>query len=302
MIRVRVRNELEDRMRRLFAVFSAVLLGLALGITDADAARRLGGGKSLGQQREPMQREQVAPKPSPQAPAAAPQSAPGARPGFGMLGGLLAGGLIGALLFGGAFEGIKIADMAMFALVALGAWFLLRNLARSRAVAPGSLQPAGAGEPLRVEPQGPVAKREGAAIVPAATAPPAGARRIPADFDAEGFLKHARRAFVQLQAANDARDLSAIRDYTTPELYAALEFEVRSRGPAPQQVNAVTLNAELLDVATEDNTAVASVLFSGYLRENGDGLPQEFEEIWHVTKNLADPKSVWLLAGIQQVA
>ncbi|MET0918216.1 MAG: Tim44-like domain-containing protein [Burkholderiales bacterium] len=290
-------------MHRLMAVFSAVMLGFALGVTDAEAARRLGGGKNLGQQRESIQREQVAPKPPAQAPAAAPQSAPGARPGFGMLGGLLAGGLIGALLFGGAFEGIKIADVAMFALVALGAWLLFRSLARSRAPASGSLQPAGGGGPLRVEPQGPIARREVAAPVPASSATPAArARNIPADFDADGFLKHARRAFVQLQAANDARDLAAIRDFTTPELYAALESEIGSRGAAPQQVNAVTLNAALLDVTTENNAAVASVLFSGYLREDGDGLPQEFEEIWHVTKDLGDPKSVWLLAGIQQVA
>lgn len=288
-------------MQRLVAILAAALFGFALGVDDAEAARRLGGGKNLGQQRDSMQREQVAPKPPAQAPAAAPQSAPGARPGFGgMLGGLLAGGLLGALLFGGAFEGISMADVAMIALLALGGFLLFRALARSRAPARGSLQPAGAGAPMRVEPQVPAMRREASATLPAST-PAATQRNIPADFDAEGFLKHARRAFVQLQAANDKGDLAAIRDYTTPELYAALEAEIRSRGDAPQQVNAVTLNADLLDVTTDDKTAIASVRFSGYLRENGEGLPQEFDEIWHVTKDLSDPKSVWLLAGIQQV-
>jgi predicted lipid-binding transport protein (Tim44 family) len=288
-------------MHKILTTFSALLLGFALGASDAEAARRLGGGKSLGQQRESIQREQVAPKP-PQAPAGVPQSAPGPRPGFGgMLGGLLAGGLIGALLFGGAFDGIKMGDVLMIAALAFAALLLFRTFGRSRTLANGNLQPAGSPGLRRVEPHGPIANRE-AATLPTAAAPATTARNIPADFDADGFLKHARRAFVQLQAANDARDLTAIRDYTTPELYAALESEIRDRPPGPQQVNAVTLDAKLLDVSTENNVATASVLFSGYLREDGDGLPQEFEEIWHVTKNLADAKSVWLLAGIQQVA
>lgn len=288
-------------MHRLLTIFSAVLLGFTFGMADADAARRLGGGKNLGQQRDSIQRE-AAPRPPAQAPAAAPQSAPTPRPGFGMLGGLLAGGLIGALLFGGAFDGIKMADVAMIALLALGAWFLFRAFSRSRSPSRGALQPAGGSGPVRFEPGQPVLRRESGPSLPA-SAPPAQAesRRVPADFDADSFLKHARRAFIQLQAANDARDLAAIRDYTTPELYALLEAEVRDRGAAPQRVDAVTLNAELLDVTNEDDMAIASVLFRGSLREDGAGLPEEFEEIWHVRKSLSDPKSVWLLSGIQQL-
>jgi predicted lipid-binding transport protein (Tim44 family) len=39
---------------------------------------------------------------------------------------------------------------------------------------------------------------------------------------------------------------------------------------------------------------------SGQIREN-NGAPENFDEIWHVQKDLKDDKAVWLLSGIQQV-
>jgi predicted lipid-binding transport protein (Tim44 family) len=62
----------------------------------------------------------------------------------------------------------------------------------------------------------------------------------------------------------------------------------------------VAVNAELLEVNTENDFAIASVRMSGQLREN-NGAPESFDEIWHVQKNLKDDKAVWLLAGIQQI-
>jgi predicted lipid-binding transport protein (Tim44 family) len=62
----------------------------------------------------------------------------------------------------------------------------------------------------------------------------------------------------------------------------------------------IAINAELLEVATEKDLAIASVRFNGQLRESPDKSPEAFDEIWHVQKNLKDPESVWLLAGIQQ--
>jgi predicted lipid-binding transport protein (Tim44 family) len=57
----------------------------------------------------------------------------------------------------------------------------------------------------------------------------------------------------------------------------------------------------LLEVVTENNHAIASVRMSGQLSEN-KGAPDNFDEIWHVQKNLQDDKAVWLLSGIQQIA
>ena len=194
------------------------------------------------------------------------------------------------MLFGGAFDGIKFADVALLALLIGGGWILLRTLSRGGAAPRPVLQGAGGVDAAPAPPRfgGPA---------PQGPAP----RPIPGDFDQAAFLEQARRAFVNLQAANDSGDLAAIRDFTTPELYTELESQIRARGGAPQETRVTTLDTELLSVVEEGGLAIASVLFTGFIRESGEGLPAQFEEIWHVTKNLADKKSVWLLAGIQQV-
>ena len=87
----------------------------------------------------------------------------------------------------------------------------------------------------------------------------------PLDFDAEQFLSHARKHFVELQAAHDRRDLSAIRDFLTPELYRDIEADVRAAGTAPQKTEVVTLNAEVLDVTAEGDLYIVSVRFSDHL-------------------------------------
>jgi predicted lipid-binding transport protein (Tim44 family) len=224
------------------------------------------------------------------------------RPGFGgPLAGLLAGGLLGALFFGGAFDGINFADVAILALLLGGGWLLLRNLTRGRAAAPPALQ--GAGGTGSAEPAPQFGRPLPRPVPPAAAPEPSEApvRRVPADFDEPAFLEQARKAFVRLQSANDSGDRDAIRDFTTPEFFATIGDQLDARRGTPQKVYVTTLNAELLEVASEADQAVASVLFSGFIRESEEGLPQRFEEIWHVLKDLSDPKSSWLLAGIQQV-
>jgi predicted lipid-binding transport protein (Tim44 family) len=283
-------------MRKLLIIAFATLVGLSLGAHDANAAKRFGGGQSFGKQRDAIQRE-AAPRPPGQSPAAAPQSVPAQRPGFGgPLAGLLAGGLIGALLFGGVFDGIKFADMAILALLLGGGWLLLRSLARGRGTARPAFQTPGGAE---VATPPPAFGRPAPEPLPHTVGAPG--RRVPANFDEPAFLEQARKAFVRLQGANDAGDLKAIRDFTTPDFFAMLESQIRSRDGAPQKVNVTTLDAELLEVATEDDLAVASVLFSGFIRESEEGLPERFEEIWHVVKDSSDRKASWLIAGIQQV-
>ncbi len=48
------------------------------------------------------------------------------------------------------------------------------------------------------------------------------AGNIPPDFPLEDFLLSARTAFIGLLAAKNSRDLSHIRDYTTPQILAAV--------------------------------------------------------------------------------
>ena len=76
-------------------------------------------------------------------------------------------------------------------------------------------------------------------------------------------------------------------------------MQIQERDDAPQKTDVIAIHGELLEVNEENDLAIATVRFSGQLREN-NGMPENVDEIWHVQKNLRDDKSVWLLAGIQQ--
>jgi predicted lipid-binding transport protein (Tim44 family) len=285
----------------LIAGFLAIVaLGLSAG--DAEAAR-LGGGKSFG-----MQRQSVAPRPTaptqatpaaPTAPAAAPAAAP-KRNWLGPIAGLAAGLGIAALLshFG---LGEGMANIMMIALLVMAAVFVFRLLTRRNSPPSGAAYPneplryAGTGNPDRVAT--PLAAAPfGATAAPVAPA----AARVPEGFDSEGFLRVAKLNFVRLQAANDAGDINDIREFVSPELFAEIKMQVDERGKAPQQTDVVTLNAELLEVATEGNRHIASVHFSGMIRETAGAAAAPFDEIWNLAKPTEGTQG-WTVAGIQQL-
>jgi predicted lipid-binding transport protein (Tim44 family) len=61
----------------------------------------------------------------------------------------------------------------------------------------------------------------------------------------------------------------------------------------------VTLNAEVVEVVTEGDSYIASVRFTGMLRENPHGPAEPFSEVWHLEKPL-NGRTGWLISGIQQ--
>jgi predicted lipid-binding transport protein (Tim44 family) len=123
---------------------------------------------------------------------------------------------------------------------------------------------------------------------------------LPADFDAAGFLKGAKLNFVKLQMANDAGQLDEIREFTTNELFEELKQDVLARNAQGQQTDVMNLDADLLELTTEQDRHWASVRFSGMVREAAAAEPAAFEEVWNLVKP-ADGSSGWLLAGIQQM-
>ena len=287
-------------MKKLVMTFFVSFAALGLSIGDAEA-RRMGGGKSVG-----MQRQAIAPKPAtpqqqatpsaPATPAAAAAAAP-KRNWMGPIAGLAAGLGIAALLshFG---LGEEMANLVMIALLAMAAVFVFKMLFRRSASATQAARPemqyAGAGNsPLNPPPQ---AVPQGG-LASSADAP--AAAHIPADFDTEAFLRVAKLNFVRLQAANDARNIDDIREFTSPELFAEIRMQMDERGDAPQQTDVVRLDAELLEVATESGRHVVSVRFSGLIREDADGAANAFEEVWNLSKPVAGDKG-WVVAGIQQ--
>jgi len=268
-------------------MFLVALLGLSLVAIDADAANRLGGGSSVGRQR------QITPAPKAPAPSAAP-AAPAQQPSgmskwLGPLAGLALGAGLASLFMGngmaGAFGGIMI--MLLIAAAALFAWRMLRRKPQSE-----PMQYAGAG--AQGSPPNISNMFGGGATAPAVTA-----NRYPPGFDAAQFARHAKLNFTQLQAANDRRDLSAMRDFMTPELYAQIAAQIPPSDGAPQKTDVVTLNAEVLEVVTEGEAYVASVRFSGTIRERADGAAESFSEVWHLEKPI-NGNTGWQICGIQQ--
>jgi len=251
----------------------------------------MGGGGSIGKQRTMApQQKQIAPTAAPAPAAAAPAAAPAAgNKWLGPLAGLAIGAGLGALFMGGGMGG-AIGSILMMVAVAALAMFLIAKFRKSQQPA---MQYAGQGAPY-TQPVTHTYTGGGAAPAPAA-------RNIPADFPVDQFLRSAKMSFIRLQAANDRKDLNDIREYTTPEMYAEISMQLQERDNTPQLTDVMVVNADLLEVVTENNHAIASVRMNGQLSEN-KGNPENFDEIWHVQKNLQDDKAVWLLAGIQQVA
>ena len=294
-------------MKKILTLLTLAIFSFGLAAFDAEA-KRFGGGKSIGKQRESVS-QQAAPQPTP-APNAAPGAAApaGGNKWLGPLAGLAAGGLLAALFMGGAFEGINMMDVLMLAALIGAVFFVMRMLRKPRQEhSARPMQYSGMQETAtdqRITP----GTTASAASGPEATAragtvaPVSGTPNIPADFQVEPFLRNAKTSFIRLQAANDARDLSDIREYTTPEMYAEISMQMNERGNEPQRTEVLAINAQLLEVVTEKDMAIASVRFNGQLRESPQSAPEAFDEIWHVQKDLKDSESVWLLAGIQQVS
>jgi predicted lipid-binding transport protein (Tim44 family) len=126
------------------------------------------------------------------------------------------------------------------------------------------------------------------------------ASRIPEGFDSEGFLRIAKVNFVRLQAANDAKNMDDIREFVAPEMFAEIKMQMDERGSTPQQTDVVTLNAELLEVVSEGQRHVASVHFSGMIRETVGGAAVPFSEVWNLAKPISGERG-WVIAGIQQL-
>jgi predicted lipid-binding transport protein (Tim44 family) len=273
-------------MRKWLFILGIAIVGGTFVATEVDA-RRLGGGRSIGAQRNVTTPPQQTPaKPAQQQSAqgqqqGAQQAAP-AQSGsrwLPILGGLALGGMLGYL-----FGGSGLLGFLLLGLLAVAAVFGVRALMRRRAEVTRPVQFAGMRETVNIN-----SESQGSAPVATTT-------RLPAGFDARGFLRGAKMNFLRLQAANDAGRLDEIRELTTEELFEQL----RKDAGGIQQTQVEGLDAELLEVVTEGPQHWASVRFTGTVREAPGAAPESFLEVWNLVKP-ADGSSGWLLAGIQQM-
>jgi predicted lipid-binding transport protein (Tim44 family) len=268
----------------LFALF------LTFGLAAPDVeAKRMGGGKSFGMQRSAPAKQEAAPAPQRQQQTGAPaQAAPQKRSWMGPIAGLAAGlGL--AALASHLGLGEEMAGFLMLALLALVAIMLFRFFMRRNAPQPAMQY---AGMPNAARP---------AAFDAAPAAPAAGhaaARSFPPGFDAAAFAREAKVNFIRLQAAFDAGNLDDLRAFTSPEVFGELSMQIAERGGA-QTTDVMSVDADVLETAEEDNRLVVSVRFSGLVREAAGEPATAFDEIWHLAKPAHGPGG-WVVVGIQQ--
>lgn len=323
-----------------------VVLTVALALTglNAEAAKRLGGGKSVGKQSSNVTQQaapaapaapaqgvtNAAPK---QAPAAAPAAAP-KRPWGAMLGGLAAGlGLAWLASSLGMGEGmgqfLLFALLAMAVIMGIG-WFMRRRAVSAAAPqSPFAFQGAGGlggavapdGRQYRPENVGNDASArpwERSSMAFDASNPPGGGAAggsiigsalkgtqswgIPAGFDAEGFLGAAKNNFVTLQAAWDRSDITTLRSMMTDSMLDEIKAQLAEReahpAGAPNRTDVVMLEARLLGIEETAEEYMASVEFSGMIREEPSAGPSPFREVWNMTKPV-DGSRGWLVAGVQ---
>lgn len=239
---------------------------LALGSLNAEAARRMGGGKSFGQQSGNVtQREAVRPQ-APAAPAQQqaaptatnkPAAAPAAaaapkKPWGAMLGGLAAGlglaWLAHSLGFGEAFGNVLL--VLLLGMVALAVIGMIMRSRRGNAAPRMAYQGAGASaeQPATFRQYNPEKVGNDASARPwesASTTFDAGAGSggsmigaglrgpqgwgVPTDFDVAGFVEAAKRNFITLQDAWDRSDISLLRSMMTDTMVAEIRSQLAER-------------------------------------------------------------------------
>lgn len=124
----------------------------------------------------------------------------------------------------------------------------------------------------------------------------------PAGFDVDGFLGAAKRNFVTLQDAWDQADVSTLRSMMTDSMVGEIQSQLADRaghtGGASNKTDVVMLDAKLLGIEELPDAYMASVEFSGMIREDDSAGPSPFREVWNMTKPTSGGGG-WLVAGVQ---
>lgn len=313
-------------MKKLLTAIFAI--AMVFGTMHAEASKRLGGGKSTGQQSSNVTQRDAA-KPAPAATPAQNAAPAAAQPkkswGMGgMLGGLAAGlGL--AWLASSLGFGEEFGQILMYGLMALGIMLVIGMVMRRRqqSAAPNNSPFAfeGAGAPANpsslpqynpknvgndssarpVDTHTNFTPAGGGSMIGAAL----GSNQtwgIPAGFDTVGFVNAAKQNFIALQQAWDHSDIPALRVMMTDSMLEEIKAQLAEReATASGQVNhteVVMLDAQMLGIEEVGASYMASIEFSGLIREDAAAGPTPFREVWNMTKP-KDGSLGWLVAGVQ---
>lgn len=126
-------------------------------------------------------------------------------------------------------------------------------------------------------------------------------QRAEASAEMQAFLKVARESFLQMQAAWDRADLPALGVLATPPLLEDLRDQLAARGPGPNRTEVLQLQARLLSLEDLREAYLASVEFTGVIREQADQRPCPFRELW-LLANVKSERQGWQLARVQSLS
>lgn len=289
-------------LRAFFAILLTFTFTSAITLEQAEA-KRLGSGKSFGTSYKtaPAPTKSTTDSTATPAQQSTAAAAPARKGGLmgGMMGGLLAGGLLAALFAGGAFEGLQLMDILIMAVLAFVIFKVVRSLRQGNAMARSAPQPAyagaGASQPLPTQPASRPAFGSTAAATPFAShgVP----LNLPLGFSTPAFLEGAKEHYRTLQNAWNCNDLATIEEYMTPALFAELSAERAGLATAPQ-TEVLSLNAELVRGEQAFGKAEVSVRFSGHYRDAGEGVTDDFVDIWHLSRDYSVDNAPWFITGI----
>lgn len=128
-----------------------------------------------------------------------------------------------------------------------------------------------------------------------------GLRGVASTGDVAAFLDVARRSFVCVQQAWDRADLAALSTFATGPLLEELRTQLAERGPGPNHTEVVRIEARLLAVEDLLEAQLASVEFSGLIREEQGAHARPFRELWMLARLQGSDRS-WRVARVQALS
>lgn len=125
--------------------------------------------------------------------------------------------------------------------------------------------------------------------------------RVASPHEVQAFLHVARESFLQMQAAWDRADVPALARLATEPLLDDLREQLAWRGPEPNHTEVLELRARLLLLEELSEAFVASVEFTGLIRERTDERAAPFKELW-LLANVKSADLGWRLARVQSLS
>ena len=127
---------------------------------------------------------------------------------------------------------------------------------------------------------------------------------IQAHHEEDLLVTEVRNCFIEMQRAWDSADITRLRAMLTQDMAHLLGerlLERESQGASAQDTEIIVLEARLLNQEQTDTQRMASVEFSGMVRESPTQAPTPFRELWDMVQPRHADTARWLVAGVQSL-